>query len=400
MHASLPTNTYLSAIDRWLGEHVAAMAAEETTRFDAWLADLRGPLIVYGAGGLGRKLARGLAAEGVAVSAFADSNPAVWGATAEGLPILSPDSAVAEAGTGGGFVIATWSLGTESRNADIRESLHRRGVTNTIFFTAPFWRYPQRFLPHYRLDLPSKLLAARPQVIQAARLFTDRSSRDEFFTQLRMLVTDTFTERSYGTPGPTYFARDLLAPTATEWFVDCGAYDGDTLDSLLAAAGGRITGYHGLEPDPRNFELLRSRVQSISDKVVNRCDIRPIAVGRRREQLRFAATGDVIACVKGDGTTIVESVPLDELLANTTPTFIKMDVEGAELNGIEGGRKVIATHAPVMAVCVYHEQAHLWEIPLALANLLPQAIFALRFHHSTYDVVCYAVPRHRCFLGR
>jgi len=270
---------------------------------------------------------------------------------------------------------------------------------NTIFFTAPFWRYPQRFLPHFRIDLPSKLLKARARVLRAARLFTDHSSQDEFFTQLRMLVTDTFTERSYGTPGPTYFARDLLAPTAAEWFIDCGAFNGDTLDSLLLAAGGRISGYEGFEPDPHNFALLRNRIQSISDKITSQCEIRPIALGRRREQLRFAATGDVIACVKSDGTTIVESAPLDELLANKTPTFIKMDIEGAELSAIEGGRNVITSHSPTMAVCVYHEQAHLWDIPLALADLLPQSIFALRFHHSTYDVVCYAMPRNRCFLG-
>jgi hypothetical protein len=95
----------------------------------------------------------------------------------------------------------------------------------------------------------------------------------------------------------------------------------------------------------------------------------------------------------------VESGPLDDLLADAAPTFIKMDIEGAEIAAIEGGRKVISTHAPVMAVCVYHEQAHLWDIPLALADLLPDAVFALRAHNRSYDVVCYAVPRHRCFLG-
>jgi len=215
-------------------------------------------------------------------------------------------------------------------------------------------------------------------------------------------VTDTFDERSYGAPGPTYFAPDLLAPTAAEWFVDCGAYNGDTLDSLLMAAGGRITGYHGFEPDPHNFELLRSRVQSISDKITNVCDIRPIAVGRRRETVRFAATGNVSARLTAEGTTLVESAPLDEILSDTIPTLIKMDIEGAEIAAIKGGCKVISTHAPIMAVCVYHEQAHLWEIPLVLADLLPDAVLALRAHHGTYDydVVCYAVPRHRCFLGR
>jgi FkbM family methyltransferase len=378
-----------------MSEHVARLAAQEATLFDEWRSSLRGPIIVYGAGGLGRKLVRGLHAEGIPVAGFSDTNAALWGSTVEGLPVLSPDSAVAAAGPHGGFVITTWSLGVESRNAEIHQNLLARGANHTIFFTAAFYRYPNRFLPHYRVDLPSKLWAARSQVLEAAQLVLDRDSQKEFATQLRMLVTETFDEPSYNTPGATYFPQDLVVPDARERFVDCGAFDGDTLASLVSVAGGKIAEYHGYEPDPANFQLLRRTTEALSAHITDRCTIRECAVGRRWETLTFAATGNVSARAASDGATLVESGPLDDLLADARPSFIKMDIEGAEPEAIAGGSGVIARSAPVMAVCVYHLQSHLWDIPLALSRLLPHATLALRAHKATFDVVCYAVPRYR-----
>jgi FkbM family methyltransferase len=395
MRTPISSPEYIAAIDRWFDDHLVPLANQEATRFDAWRANLRGPLIIYGAGGLGRKLVRGLLAEGVDVTAFADSNPAIHGSVVEGLPVLEPESAVKAAGAGGGFIIATWSPFLETRNSRIWLWLRNRGVAKTLFFTVPFYRYAARFLPHYRIDLPSKLLAARAQVLKAASLLSDVESQEEFFTQLRMLATETFTERSYGTPGPTYFPRDLFAPSASERFVDCGAYDGDTLASLVTTAGGQVGAYYGYEPDPANYERLGRRVAELSHCVTGAREILPYAVGRTREMLSFSATASAVSRVSAEGAWRVECIPLDELLADARPSFIKMDIEGAELAALEGGRNVISIHRPLMAVCVYHEQSHLWEVPLALAASLPEARLAIRAHHATYDIVCYAVPFRR-----
>jgi hypothetical protein len=89
-------------------------------------------------------------------------------------------------------------------------------------------------------------------------------------------------------------------------------------------------------------------------------------------------------------------VPLDALIADARPTLLKLDIEGAEPDALLGARNTIVRHTPVLAVCVYHAQDHLWSIPLALQQLRDDYAFFLRpYNEEGWDLVCYAVPRMR-----
>ena len=136
-----------AAIDQWLDTHVGPLADGEARGFTEWRSGFAGPLFIYGAGGLGRKLASGLRAEGVTIAGFCDSNSAAWGQEILDLPVMPPEEA-AGVGASAGFIISTWSLGKEYQNAEMLRALDRLGVKHSTFFTAPFWEYPRRFLPH------------------------------------------------------------------------------------------------------------------------------------------------------------------------------------------------------------------------------------------------------------
>jgi FkbM family methyltransferase len=394
MNAFSSNQTFLMALDQWYQAHLLPLADKEHAIFDDWLTEFSGPLIIYGAGGLGQKLARGLQLEGIRVDAFCDGNPALHQTVLHGIPVESPTDAVSRAGKTGGFLIATWSLGREVWNSEIQTTLRQLGAEKTLFFTAPFWKYPERFLPHYRIDLPSRMVESFSMIRQAAALMEDEESRHEFLTQLKMLATTTFDEISYRTDGDTYFPADLVVPDAAEAFVDCGAYDGDTLQSLLRVAGGTIAHYWGFEPDAANLTVLTTNVRALHEAgSIGTAEVYPFAVSNENGTVSFSATGGVDAKITPLGDTVVECRRLDDLLGAAVPTFIKMDIEGAELSAIDGCADVIRAHEPTCAVCIYHLQAHLWSIPLRLKALVPDHKFHLRAHAATADIVCYAVPR-------
>lgn len=74
--------------------------------------------------------------------------------------------------------------------------------------------------------------------------------------------------------------------------------------------------------------------------------------------------------------------------------FIKMDVEGAEMDAIEGARNIIRTCKPRLAISGYNKPADLWEIPQKLKSFNPG--YELTFgHHSPvqWESVFYAVNR-------
>jgi hypothetical protein len=86
-------------------------------------------------------------------------------------------------------------------------------------------------------------------------------------------------------------------------------------------------------------------------------------------------------------------VPLDAALRGDSVSFIKIDIEGAEPQALQGARGIIATQKPTLAVCVYHHFSHLWQIPLFIHDLLPDHRIFLRHHtRLEYETVCYAVP--------
>jgi len=95
----------------------------------------------------------------------------------------------------------------------------------------------------------------------------------------------------------------------------------------------------------------------------------------------------------GSGGVVVDCVALDEALGDRRTTYIKMDIEGSELDAVTGAAGIIRTSQPVLAICVYHHQDHLWRIPAAVAGLADEYRFYLRPHLlEVWDLVCYAVP--------
>jgi FkbM family methyltransferase len=233
----------------------------------------------------------------------------------------------------------------------------------------------------------------------AFRLLADEPSRQEYADQVRWRLFADFFAFSPPCRQPQYFPDDLLRVRRDEVFVDCGAYDGDTIRSFLGWAREGFARILAFEPDPTSFDRLRTYVGSLPDRD-GRITTYNVAAGSRRERLRFAASGEMSAKVAADGTIEVESVPLDEFLSGDPPTFIKMDIEGAELATLLGAKQAIARNRPVLAICAYHRQGDLWQIPLTINSIAKGYHFYLRrYEADCWELVLYAVPEERVLNG-
>ena len=193
-------------------------------------------------------------------------------------------------------------------------------------------------------------------------------------------------------PGTIYFPEDLFNLTDEEVFIDCGAFDGDTLRSTLHATGSRFARIVVFEPDPANYTRLRECVQGLPPEVSTRVQTYQQATGAGNQKVYFRATGTDGSAI-GDGDLEVDCVALDSAIPDVTPTPIKMDIEGAELDALAGAKHIIARDAPVLAICAYHRQSDLWRIPLLIHSILPDYRLSLRPHLiEGWDSVRYAVP--------
>ena len=90
-----------------------------------WPGPFANTLVLFGAGGIGRKTLAGLRALGIEPLAFADNNPALWGKRVNGLQVLSPQEASARYRKTAVFVVTIWSGEGRDRMRDPNSLLTR-----------------------------------------------------------------------------------------------------------------------------------------------------------------------------------------------------------------------------------------------------------------------------------
>jgi len=214
-------------------------------------------------------------------------------------------------------------------------------------------------------------------------------------------IFDTIIKRSSGSDsnimlmpsifeGDQYFPKDLIKLSSNECYVDVGAYDGDTIRQFLKNCNNKFEKIYAFELDEDNFNKLESNF-NLSD-YKNSIKSYNLGAWSKRQSVSYSS-GLTQSTIGGLGKTAMVA-PLDEIIDNKKITFIKMDIEGAEIHALNGARKIITSQKPVLAICVYHKISHLWEIPLLIHEMLPDHNIFLRHHTPLeYETVCYALPK-------
>lgn len=380
-----------SDLDQLLGEGV-----ESARRRAESGGDLRGePLVLYGAGNLGRSVLARLRRVGVEPVAFADDTPDKQGRVLDGLSVVTPAEAVARFGAQTVFVVTI--LNPFSSYLEVERRLRRLTDARVIPFLRVAWSYPEEFLPHFQFELPQRVLPKAAEIRRALPLFADEESRRQFVAHVRFRLLLDHAALPASSKGD-YFPPDVLAPLPPDaTFVDCGAYDGDTVRRFIGQQRGDFGRIYAFEPDETNCRRLREYVEALGEGVARRVRVHQAAVGARRGRLRFNSTGDTSAAFDGAGDAEVEVLPLDEVVEDDGATlYIKFDVEGAEREALAGADRLIRRARPVVAVSVYHRPDDLWELPFYLHSLdLGYKLFLRTQGEDGMDVVCYAAqPRH------
>jgi len=386
-------------LNRLLSESVPEAAHREITTFENALKPFSKRVVIYGGGNLGRRTLAGLKGTGIEVIAFVDRNPMLWSQTIAGIPVYGPEEAALRFGSNALFVIALWHPTRTTGIESVSQMLRKLGCAGVISFAPLYWRYSSQYLPYYMWDLPSRAIHSAERVRFAFELFADSyNSQSRFVQQLRLRTHADFAYPEPPADHPAYFPP-LFQPVSDECFIDCGAFDGDTVRVFLDWSNRSFSKVVAFEPDPRNADALE--VFAGRDKSLKgRMEIFRNATGERADIVRFAASGKTDAAISAAGDIEVKCVTLDHILASQHATFIKMDIEGAEMSTLRGAREVIGRERPILAVCVYHQQDHLWEVPLTIHSQMAKARFGLfGYFMEGMETVCYAVPQERYLDG-
>ena len=345
-------------------------------------------VVLHGCGQMGLKLAHVLADAAVPAIAFCDSDVRKQGTSIGGVEILSPAAAVERFGDVAAFVVSKWSPGDGF--LDVERQLVDLGAQIVVPLPVFMWRYPEPMLPHYLFSLPEALLAFADEISVAYGLLGDDESREQFLGQLEWRLRLDY--HALAAPLPLsmqYFEPGVISLSDHESFVDCGAFDGDTLRSFLRQSRGAFERVYAFEPDPDTFARLSGYRSGLPAEVRQRITVADVAVGDSPCVLHFDAAGSTSARLTDTGGTEVRCVRLDDAVERAS--YIKMDIEGAETGAILGARRLIADSVTRLAVSLYHTPTDFFRLVTLVHSLKPDATLRCRgYEVDGLDFVLYA----------
>jgi FkbM family methyltransferase len=368
-----------------------ASAQSAAGEVDAMLASAPA-VILYGAGHAGRDVLRILIARGITVRCFLDQS-ATPGDEREGIPVCLPDDPAFTVDIRGSVPVIITVFNYQVDEGALGAKLHQLGWAKVVPFMAFHRDYANALGSRYWLTDLSFYRGRAPQLRAAAAIWADRRSRGIYDAILRYRARGEAEPILTPDADAPYFPHDVPPWTTPSRFVDCGAYEGDTLEQIRAR-GFPLAAVAAFEPDAGHLPKLAATLRELAASAESTpAYLWPCAVHSRTTQLRFAAGLGTSSGVSAQGEEIVPAVALDDVLAGFAPTFIKMDIEGSEYDALLGAREIIRRHRPGLAICVYHRAQHLWQIPLLIHSWDLGYRFWLRIHaRSGYELVLYAQP--------
>lgn len=183
-----------------------------------------------------------------------------------------------------------------------------------------------------------------------------------------------------------YF-EDFITFGSQEVFVDGGSYDGmNGVELLQRCPTARILSF---EADRENLPKIEETFQQHQ---VKDYEIFDVGLWSEETVLKFSANGTVGSMIDEDGSVSISCNSLDHLLAEEQVSFIKMDIEGAELEALKGAALMIQKHKPKLAISIYHKKEDILELPLYIKSLVPEYKLYLRHYTNVEtDTVLYAI---------
>jgi FkbM family methyltransferase len=212
------------------------------------------------------------------------------------------------------------------------------------------------------------------------------------------ITHDLDADKTYAPFKAIYACDELLKPGM--FAIDGGAYTGDTAEifSDYVGTGGKVFAF---EPTEKNFKVLKER------KLQN-CECVQKGLYSRECNLEFAqfdvvgggANTFVQNAVKwAEQVVVVPVISIDKFVEdNQIPRvdFIKMDIEGSELEALKGAEDTIRRHRPNMAISIYHNNGNdVIDIPVWLVSNFGDSYHFRIAHHTKgwWETVIYAKSR-------
>ena len=347
---------------------------------------MNAPVILFGAGNtreFNLQYFRGL---GICPAAFCDNSPGKVGGKVNDLDILSFEEVKRK------YPDAYFYITTQMYYRELREQIIEGGYApeQISWYDVVFQlQWEKECMRYYEEHMQ--------EIEQLYQCLADDYSKKVLQNRLLFLQTRNHKYLLEIRERKQYFDEALIDFTKVECFIDLGMYTGDTILQFITESKGRYREIYGFEPDENIYQTAKENLKEYDNivlvkKAASDCDGR-IQVAQALGVMQTIENGVFGENHKEENSfevckldTYFEKQPISNAL-------LKLDIEGAEMAALRGGTEWIKKNRPGIAVCVYHKQEDILEIPFFCKSLILDYKVYLRHYSDTQtETVCYLIP--------
>ena len=188
-----------------------------------------------------------------------------------------------------------------------------------------------------------------------------------------------------------YFSEPFIKIDNNEILIDGGASDFETTLSFLAFCNWSYKKIWTIEPLLDQYRLCTQKTKELDLKNIN---IENVGLWKSEDELYFNIRDYGSSFISEKGDVKIKAKRIDDLLNGEKATIIKLDIEGAEYEAIEGACSTISKYDPILMLCVYHKKNDILKIAKKVLSINSKyTVFIRHYSYCINETVMYFVPR-------
>lgn len=319
--------------------------------------------------------------------------------------IKSPDAFENEINSGAAIIVA---IGTIEVCKYVNEFINKYNIPEANIFVVNPYSSLRFFMVNDDFSAEERIPLSDKRFEEVCQMFKDKTSIEiiEFLKAAKPYesVNDTYELIKYSSIKEMFFYQEDYWNTLSfeenikydcATVIDCGAYIGDSIETVCKTIPESAVIYHAIEPLHENVLAIKNN--PVFKDLCSSLYVHECGVGKNNEIMYFSVSNNNLDGGRfvnsEDSASLKDSLVIKSLdsmdLVIQGQLYIKMDIEGAELDAIKGAKEIISKYRPYLAVCLYHRKNDIIEIPYYLKNTLANYSFYLR---GGYHTIIWAIP--------
>ncbi len=222
-----------------------------------------------------------------------------------------------------------------------------------------------------------------PELYSVYSMFDDEESKKTYRAAIKGRLTGKMSDYNFATE-PQYFLEGFT-PQKGDIAIDGGSFDGGT-SATFAKCGAEV---YAFEADEVNYKNCFERAEKFGFTIENYgLSDKEKTVGY--DHVDYNPAGSHISDTGGGGTA--KLIDLDTYVKRKNLPridYIKLDIEGSELDMLHGAAETVSRCKPKMAISAYHKPEDMWTLATYIKSIRPD--YEFQFRHYGIDFSDYVM---------